>query len=366
MIKGSLKSLHGGSTRERRVLPFATRRTISALIGLMALLVGVDAAIAQQLRDVVRRVDPSVVVIKTVEKNALPAPQTVFVSSPGLGSGVLISADGKILTAAHVVQAADKIEVEFIDGQLVPAKVISSLPGADVALVKLDWVPHNAVVATIGDSDKVQVGDDVFVIGAPYGIGHSASFGHVSARRKARAVLGAGVNLELLQTDAAINKGNSGGPVFNQAGEVIGIVSLILSQSGGFEGLGFAVTSNVANQLLLKRNGFWSGIDGVLLTEEWVRVFNIPQAAGFLVQRIADNSPAARIGLIGGLYKANIAGGELLVGGDIILGVGGIEITPDGSAALQIVEYLSTRRSGDTVTVKILRAGKVQELKTIV
>jgi serine protease Do len=316
---------------------------------------------AQQLRDVVRQVDPSVVVIKTVEKNVLPVPQTMFVSSPGLGSGVLIP-DGKILTAAHVVQAADKIEVEFIDGQVAPAKVIASLPRADVAMLKLDWVPHNAVPARLGNSDKMQVGDDVFIIGAPYGIGHSVSVGHVSARRAANVSFGA-VKLELLQTDAAINKGNSGGPMFNMAGEVVGVISYILSQSGGFEGLGFAVTVNVAQKLLVNVKGFWSGIDGAILSEEWVRIFNIPQPAGFLVQRIADNSPASKIGLIGGSYRANIAGGDLLVGGDIILSVGAIPVVPDGGTTLMMIEYLNSLKPGDKITMKVLRAGQITELE---
>ena len=132
---------------------------------------------AQQLRDVARQVDASVVVIKTVEKNLLVAPQSMFVSSPGSGSGVLISSDGQVLTAAHVVQAADKLEVEFSDGQVVPAKVTASVPGADLAMLKLDWVPYNAKPAKLGDSDKMQVGDDVFIIGAPYAMGHSLSAG---------------------------------------------------------------------------------------------------------------------------------------------------------------------------------------------
>lgn len=317
---------------------------------------------AQQLRDVVRRVDPSVVVIKTVEKNVLPVPQTMFVSSSGLGSGVLIQ-DGRILTAAHVVQAADKIEVEFSDGQIAPAKVIASLPRADVAMLKLDWVPYNAVPAKLGDSDKMQVGDDVFIIGAPYGIGHSLSVGHVSARRPANVSFGA-VKLELFQTDAAINKGNSGGPMFNMAGEVVGVISYILSQSGGFEGLGFAVTTNVAQKLLVNSKGFWSGIDGMILSDEWVRIFNIPQPAGFLVQRIADNSPASKIGLLGGSYRANIAGADLLVGGDIILAVGGISVTPDGGTVMKMIEYLNSLNPGDTITMKVLRAGQITELKT--
>lgn len=331
------------------------------LLAVLSALCWPSSAGAQQLRDVVRVVDPSVVVIKTVEKNVLPLPQSMFVSSPGLGSGVLIT-DGRILTAAHVVQAADKIEVEFVDGQVVPAKVIASLPRADVAMLKLDWVPTNAVPARLGNSDKMQVGDDVFIIGAPYGIGHSLSVGHLSARRAANVSFGS-IKLELLQTDAAINKGNSGGPMFNMAGEVVGIVSYILSQSGGFEGLGFAVTANVAQKLLINAKGFWSGIDGLILSDEWVRIFNIPQPAGFLVQRIADNSPASNIGLIGGSYRATIAGVDLLIGGDIILSVGGISVVADGSTTLKMIEYLNTVKPGDTISMKVLRAGQITELK---
>lgn len=340
------------------------RTIVSLLLLLLMLALAAYDAVAQQLRDVVRTVDSSVVVIKTVEKNLLTMPQTMFVSSPGSGSGVLISSDGKVLTAAHVVQAADKIEVEFSDGQVVPAKVISSVPSADVAMLKLDWVPYNAKPARLGDSDKMQVGDDVFIMGAPYGMGHSLSAGHISARRAPKTSVAGTIALEMLQTDAAINKGNSGGPMFNLAGEVVGIVSMILSQSGGSEGLGFAVTANVAQKLLIAKKGFWSGIDGVLLSGEWVRIFNIPQPAGLLVQRIADNSPASSIGLIGGSYKAAIAGGEILVGGDIILGVGEIPVLPDGSAMSQVWDYLNTLKPGDTVTVRVLRAGQVTELKT--
>jgi S1-C subfamily serine protease len=328
---------------------------------LLSSLILFTTAVAQELRNVVRQVDASVVVIKTVEKNVLQAPQTMFVSSPGLGSGVLIP-DGRILTAAHVVQAADKIEVEFIDGQVAPAKVIASLPRADVAMLKLDWVPHNAVPAKLGDSDKMQIGDDVFIIGAPYGFGHSLSVGHISARRPAKVSFGP-IKLELLQKDAAINKGNSGGQMFNMSGEVVGVISYILSQSGGFEGLGFAVTVNVAQKLLVNAKGFWSGIDGMVLSDEWVRIFNIPQPAGFLVQRIADNSPASKIGLIGGSYRATIAGNDLLAGGDIILSVGGIPIVPDGSTMLKIIEYLNSANTGDTMTLKVLRAGQITELK---
>lgn len=152
--------------------------------------------------------------------------------------------------------------------------------------------------------------------------------------------------------------------MFNLAGEVVGIVSSILSQSGGSEGLGFAITSNIAQRLLVAKKGFWSGIDGLLLSGEWARIFNLPQPAGLLVQRIADGSPAASIGLLGGTYKAEIAGSDMLVGGDIILAVGGITVLPDGAAMPKILDYLSNLKTGDPVTIKVLRAGQVTELTT--
>lgn len=340
------------------------KKLISLSLSILITALAASDGSAQQLRDVARQVDASVVVIKTVEKNLLVAPQSMFVSSPGSGSGVLISSDGQVMTAAHVVQAADKIEVEFIDGQVVPAKVTASVPGADLAMLKLDWVPYNAKPARLGDSDKMQVGDDVFVIGAPYAMGHSLSAGHVSARRVPKSSMASALSLELLQTDAAINKGSSGGPMFNLAGEVVGIVSMILSQSGGSEGMGFAITSNLAHRLLIAKKGFWTGIDGLLLSDEWVRIFNVPQSAGLLVQRVADNSPASAIGLIGGTYKAAIAGGELLVGGDIILGVGGIAVTPDGAGLIKVWDYVNGLKTGEVIAVKVLRAGQIVELKT--
>ena len=124
------------------------------------------------------------------------------------------------------------------------------------------------------------------------------------------------------------------------------------------------ITSNVAQRLLVAKKGFWTGVDGVLLSGEWARIFNVPQPAGLLVQRVADNTPSAAIGLIGGTYKADIAGSEILVGGDIILAVGGITILPDSAAMPKILEYLSSLKTGETVAIKVLRAGQITELKT--
>ncbi len=318
---------------------------------------------AQPLADVFNRVKNSVAVVLTVERNVAPSPQGGLVKLPGLGSGVLISADGKMLTAAHVVQTADQIGVEFEEGKTVPARVVASEPMADVALLQLEFVPAGAVVAPLGDSGAMRVGDEVFVIGAPYGISRSLTAGHVSARHLVAGSGGISLPLELFQTDASINMGNSGGPMFNSAGEVVGVVSYILSKSGGFEGLGFAVTSNVARDLLLKERSPWTGLEMYLLSDDLAKVFNVPQPYGVLVQRVAEGSPSARIGLRGGQVRALIGELELLVGGDIILEVGGIPVAPDAYRKTQA--YFLQLKPGDPVVIKVLREGKQIELKTV-
>ena len=134
---------------------------------------------AQEISATYRKVNPSVVIVRVQQKTPSSDPQKGLVSLPSFGSGVLISAEGKILTAAHVVQAADQICVEFLDGQLIPGHVIATSTSADVALVQLERIPTSAVVSTIGDSNKVDVGDEIFVIGSPYGLSHSLTVGHV-------------------------------------------------------------------------------------------------------------------------------------------------------------------------------------------
>ncbi|MBK8464217.1 MAG: trypsin-like peptidase domain-containing protein [Chloracidobacterium sp.] len=317
---------------------------------------------AQQLRDLFARSNPSVVEIKTLEKKVAGGTRTGLVSLPGLGSGVLISNDGKILTAAHVVQTADRVSVEFHDGKIVPARVVASYPVADVAMLQLETEWPAVTPARLGDSDDTGVGDDVFVIGAPYGLSHSLTVGHISGKHKSKETVAGLSNIEMFQTDAAINQGNSGGPMFNMAGEVIGIVSTILSRSGGFEGLGFAITSNVARKLLFDNKSFWTGIDAYLLVDEMAKIFNIPQAAGLLVMRAADNSPASDLGLQAGTVRVNIGGEELILGGDIILEVAGIPIVDGWNTRPEFRAVLSRLKPGEKYGIKVFRAGKTIEL----
>jgi len=315
------------------------------------------------LADLFEKVRDSVVVVLTKQHEVSgPAPGGLT-STGSLGSGVVISADGKILTAAHVVQTADEVGVRFRNGETLPAKILSSAPSADVALIQVTQkLPQPAAVVPIGDSDAVRTGDQVFVVGAPFGISHTLTVGHISARRAPRSAQGLLGETELFQTDAAINQGNSGGPMFNMKGEVIGVVSHIISRSGGFEGLGFAVTAKTARALLIDQSGFWSGMEGYRLDEDMARVFNVPQGAGILVQRVAEGSPAARAGIRPGTYRAVIEDEELLLGGDIILSAMGINIG-EADSYDRIYKLLSALKPGDVATVIVLRDGAQKTLK---
>ena len=319
-------------------------------------------AAPQELRDVYRRVRDAVVTIHTEEREtSVDAWGTTF---EGQGSGVLVSRDGKVMTAAHVIQAVDALSVEFLDGQIIPARVLASIPAFDIAMVQLQTMPENAKIAKLGNSDLVESGDQVFVVGAPFGISHSLTVGYISARRTAEIFSNLMTKVEVFQTDAAINVGNSGGPLFNMNGEVIGIVSYIVSQSGEFAGLGFAVTSKVAKELLESRDTFWTGLEGYAVAGDLAKTLNLPQATGYLVQRIAKGSPAEKLGLRAGTVQAVIEEEEMLLGGDIILKVGDIGLGTDFRGLGEIRGYLNKLQHGETWSVTVLRAGQVIKLST--
>ncbi len=319
---------------------------------------------APALEDLFAAVNKSVVLVRSWERMVIARDSIGLVPVTDLGSGVLISKDGDVLTAAHLVQVADVVRVEFADGTTVGAKVVASEPAADLALLRLERVPEGAIVARMGDSAAVRVGQRVFVIGAPYGLSHTLTAGHVSARHLPGTAGGPFSLAEFFQADVAIHRGNSGGPMFDLNGEVIGIVSYILSQSGAFEGVGFAVTSNSIEELLLARRAPWSGISVFGLDQTLAGIFNLPKEAGLLVQRVARGSPGARLGLLPSYLPAKIGKHELLLGGDIILEVDGIPVgTFKSSLALR--QHFAEIEKGQTVTVKVLRQGRVIELSTV-
>src|ERR1051325_816455 len=334
---------------------------------LMLCFIANDARVdGQQLRDVFRSVQPAVVIVKTEEVGLAPFPQQGLVSSDGLGSGVLISSDkvhsgvlissDKVLTAAHVVQSADKTTVEFPQGESIPAQVIGCSLSADVALLQLQRSPTNYVAAKLGDSDQAAVGDEIFVVGAPYGISDTLTVGHVSARRPLKEKSPMSAAIEFLQTDAAVNTGNSGSPLFNMKGEIVGIVTNILSKSGGSEGLAFAATSNTARRFLLDQKPFWTGIEGMLVDGNLARALNLPQPAGVLVQRVAEGSIASRCGLRAGTLRATVEGQEIILGGDIILAANGVDVNQEESFD-DLYGQMTRTTSGNNVVITVFRQG---------
>ncbi len=332
-------------------------RTLPALV-LAAITLFEVPAQAESLAEIFAKSNPSVLVIRAKGRDVSASGVTRFSE---IGSGVLISADGKVMTAAHVVNAMDEITAEAVGGESVRARVIASETAADLSLLQLERVPASMHAGKMGDSNTVRVGDQIMIIGAPYGLAHSMSAGWISARWAPNTVYKAMPLAEFFQTDATINTGNSGGPMFSMAGEVIGIVSHNISKSGGSEGLGFVVTINTAKKLLLERASLWSGIEGIMLSGDLAAIFNVPMPSAFLVRTVAKGSAAWDMGLLGGDRIATIGNQQIPVGGDIILDVDGIAVGSDDNIG-KIRDRLASRPPGTPFTMKVLRAGKEIQL----
>lgn len=333
---------------------------------LTALIVMATNAHGQSVKDLFTQTKSSVVIVHTEGRELVNAGgQRGFVASGGLGSGVYVG-NKLVVTASHVVQTADRVAVEFSGGQQVNAKVKTTSPFADVALLEIEWVPTSATEAQLGDSDAMQVGDEVFVVGAPYGLSYSLTVGHISGRQQPGDKVSGLTQIEMFQTDAAINTGNSGGPMFNMNGEVVGIVSHILTRSGGFEGLGFAITSNVARRLLLDQATGWSGMQGVYVSDEHAEMLNVPQDYALLIESVAEGGLGSQLGIQGGTIRAQIDGQDIILGGDVLLSVNGIQIA-DGAQSLEdIRQSMIGIGPGSTLRVSVLRRGEILELSTIV
>jgi serine protease Do len=334
------------------------KKVLAVILAAAELPAFASAAQAQSLDEIFTRVSPSVVVVRSKGRDVSAEGVTHFNET---GSGVLISADGRVMTAAHVVNGMDEITVEGIGGEVVRATIVSANAAADVSLLQLERVTKAMRVARMADSDTMRVGQQIMVVGAPYGLAYSMSVGWISARWPPNTIFPDMPLAEFLQTTATINTGNSGGPVFNMAGEVIAIVSQNISKSGGSEGLGFIVTINSAQKLLVPRKVFWGALQGILLTGRLARVFNVPAPAGFLVKTVAQGSMAWNMGLQGGDGIVTIAGKEIPVGGDIILSVEDIAVVSEENIE-KIRNRLAGATAGTPFKMNVLRAGKVIEL----
>ena len=267
----------------------------------------------------------------------------------GIGSGVIATKDGYILTNNHVVDGADEVKVALQDGREFTAKVIGRDPKTDVAVIKIDGKDLPAV--PMADSDKVEVGDIVLAVGNPFGIGQTVTSGIVSATGRGGAL---GLDYEdFIQTDAAINPGNSGGALVDAEGRLIGINTAILSRSGGNQGIGFAIPANIARDVmgsLVKDGHVTRGYLGVMIQDvnpALEKQFNLKDNKGALVGDVTPKSPADKAGL---------------KSGDVILEFNGKKVTDSRHLKLEVARI----QPGESVPVKILRDGESKTLEVTV
>ncbi len=277
------------------------------------------------------------------------------------GSGFVIDKQGHILTNAHVVEGAGKVQVSFADDKTVDAEVLGRDESTDVALLKVNPDGVDLKPLTLGDSSKVQVGDAVVAIGNPFGLDRTVTTGIVSAlQRQLEAPNGFSIS-NVIQTDAAINPGNSGGPLLDSFGRVIGINSQIATggAGGGSVGIGFAVPINTVKKISdqLKDKGkvdhAFLGVTGVSITKSMSDNLNLPTDEGVLVQR--STGPAKKAGIRGGDTQVSIGGSDILLGGDVITKIDGKQV----KSMEDVIRVVDSKDPGDQVTVSLLR-GKDQ------
>src|SRR6056297_679396 len=264
--------------------------------------------------------------------------------SSALGSGFVISEDGYIVTNNHVIEMADEITIEFFAGDELPAEVVGTDPNTDIALLKVE-IDEPLPFVSFSDSDTARVGDWVMAMGNPLGQGFSVSAGIVSARNRALS----GTYDDYIQTDAAINRGNSGGPLFNMDGDVIGVNTAILSPNGGSIGIGFSMASNVVTRVVEQLREYgetrrgWLGVRIQDVTDDVAEAMGLEKVAGALVTDVPEG-PAAEAGM---------------EAGDVIMSFDGTEVEDTRG----LVRQVGNTEVGKTVRVVVFREGKTQTLK---
>jgi S1-C subfamily serine protease len=283
--------------------------------------------------------------------------------STATGSGFLIDNDGHVLTNAHVVEGAKSVDVQLGDGDTQQAQIVGIDPSSDIALLKVDNT-EGVNPLPLGDSTKVQVGDPVVAIGNPFALDRTATTGIVSAlQRQIQAPNGFSIS-NVIQTDAAINPGNSGGPLIDGAGQVIGINSQIESQSGGNEGVGFAVPIKTAAEVVsqLESGGevhrAYLGITGGDITPDIAHALNLPVDQGVLIEQVLGGGPADDAGIKGATGQATIAGQTVPIGGDIITKVDGKQI----SGMNDVISAVNDRKPGDDLTLTVWSNGQQKDV----
>jgi 2-alkenal reductase len=299
-------------------------------------------------------------------EDGAPAPDFGFEAQ---GSGFLIDAEGFIVTNNHVVEGAENIEVSFTTGETLEATVVGADADSDIAVIKIDRIPEGVRPVPLGDSDRVQVGQRAIAIGNPFGLASTLTVGVVSARGRTFPTRIAGSTGrfslgDIIQTDAAINPGNSGGPLFNSSGEVIGVNTAIRSESGVFEGVGYAVPSNLVRKVstaLIDSGRYqhpYLGISmGDPITEAVAAELKIDVNHGVPVAQVVEGGPSDKAGVQAGSEEdiVEFRGGQYPVGADIVLRIDDRVV----NRAEDIIDYLVTDTEvGQTVTLTVFRDGK--------
>ena len=286
----------------------------------------------------------------------------------GQGSGFVLDSRGHIATNAHVVttgeiagsERADEVFVEFADGNRVPAEIVGDDPNADVALLKVNPAGLRLTPLQLGSSDRLEVGEPVAAIGSPFGEQQSLSIGVISAVDRNIESLTQFQIGNAIQTDAAINPGNSGGPLLDGRGRVIGVNAQIKSESGGGEGVGFAIpVDTVARSLReLREDGRveygYLGVTTLSLWPQLARRLDIDVRDGGLVQEVEDDSPAKEAGLRGGGSEIEFQATPLRAGGDVIVAVNGRRLT----RSQDLADVISSMSAGQRVRLRLLRDGE--------
>ncbi len=280
-----------------------------------------------------------------------------------LGSGFVIDMAGHIVTNYHVIEGADRIEVSFSNKDTLRAMLVGSDPSTDIAVLRVEASSRGLRPLELGNSDAVRVGDPVVAIGNPFGLARTATAGIVSAVQERTIIAPNGYPIDhVIQTDAPINSGNSGGPLLNDRAQVIGVNSQIAPAQGssGNVGIGFALPSSTVEQVVtqlietgtVKRA--YLGIAGSTVTEELARVSRLPVDAGVLVERVSEDTAAARAGLKGGKESMVIAGESYTLGGDLIVAMAGKRVT----SLEELRDELANHKPGDTVKLQIYRGAR--------
>jgi S1-C subfamily serine protease len=319
------------------------------------------------INEIYRRSAPGVVQVTTTSvqtvqpgifDNPFGAPQQQ--TQQALGSGFVLDKAGHVVTNYHVVAGAKSVQVSFSNNDSLKARIVGVDPSNDIAVLKVDAHSRALTPLTLGDSDKVQVGDEVVAIGNPLGLDRSVTAGIVSAvQRPIQAPNNFTID-HAIQTDAALNHGNSGGPLIDAAGEVIGVNSQISTangQDGGNIGIGFAIPVNtvrtVAAQLIKsgKVEHAFLGIEAKPVEPQIAALFHLPSQRGLLVQSVLPSSGASRAGVKGSQQQVVVAGESWGLGGDIVVEADGQQIT----SIEQLRDVVATKKPGDTLKLVVYR-----------